>query len=147
MERAGQPRTSFAENKNWTPLRCPVKQSSNLRRNTKRIAWTTQWGHGDKDHVTRTTYVDIINKNEHNQNQWGVVLWSRALCIMVSNRNCQFFFRECAVAIYIPPFNVSSAYLVSHIIVVFKNSFVKINYVLVCNKTRVASGTVENIIS
>lgn len=56
----------------------------------KRIAWTTQRGHGDKDHVTRTTDVDITNKNEHNQNQLGMVRWSRALWVMVPNRNCQF---------------------------------------------------------
>lgn len=64
-------------------------------------------------------------------------------------KNCKIFvfifFCECVVVIYIILFNVLFVYLVSYVIVVFKNIFVKIINVLVGNNMCIVSSIVKDI--
>lgn len=64
-------------------------------------------------------------------------------------KNCKIFvfifFCECIVVIYIILFNVLFVYLVSYVIVVFKNIFVKIINVLVGNNMCIFSSIVKDI--
>lgn len=64
-------------------------------------------------------------------------------------KNCKIFvfifFCECVVVIYIILFNVLFVYLVSYVIVVFKNIFVKIINVLVGNDMCIVSSIVKDI--
>lgn len=64
-------------------------------------------------------------------------------------KNCKIFvfifFCECIVVIYIILFNVLFVYLVSYVIVVFKNIFVKIINVLVGNNMCIVSSIVKDI--